>query len=192
MSQSLTISVLGKQYQLPFVRPYINWVHQRVEVFFRHDGENASVYVVHDDEEIQAPLATPEDVTEAGTYAAVSETDRAEDIDRAASQTFATFNAAAVYGTDEPYIPRQGAPFEDQDIAARLREDGSPSFAADPELTRFAVISLLRQAGQIGMGKLSTDELTMIKSIMQGHATVRRSALDFMLGQLPQSKVEEG
>lgn len=121
VTKNLQFRLNGKVFQLPYKRPFINWVDAKIEAFW-YPGSEDVVTVVYDfhEEEIRA-LAPVIDI--ALDYKSVAKTEREERLEEVAGQNYKAVNFPELYrDSSVPYVPRKGAEFDDTRIAEKERE----------------------------------------------------------------------
>ncbi|MGE0680014.1 MAG: hypothetical protein AB7P69_03750 [Candidatus Binatia bacterium] len=191
---NLQLSLHGRVYQLPYERPYINWVGLKVEVYW-YPGQADKISVVYDHHEAEISALAPV-IDLALDYKRAPKTDREERVAILAQHNFSTVNIPDMYNTDLPYLPKKGAQFESAQIAAKTitTDDGvvRPSFAPVRWLNRFDVARDIRAAGYVldsgqtdmalvdafmnGREQITDEEL---KSALQQHAPGKTGTEDF-------------
>lgn len=151
---NLQISFNGRKFQLPYRRPFINWVECKVQVYW-HPHNLDKVMVCYDSQEIE--LGTPI-IDIGGEYRSVAKTDLEEKIEDVSGQNYSTVNFATIYRDDSvPYVPRKGEEFDEKKIAKKEREASGvsgeaserPRYSFSPEryLDRISAFVELRNSG---------------------------------------------
>lgn len=160
VTKNLQFRLNGKVFQLPYKRPFINWVDCKIEAFW-YPGSEETVTVVHDfyEEEITAQAAV---IDVALDYKSVATTDRDERLAEIGGRSYKDVNFAEIYrdSKDVPYVPRKGEEFDEKRIAEKEREasDNSQpetrnaeqprySFAAERYFSFISAIVELRSSG---------------------------------------------
>lgn len=119
VNRFLQIQLNGKLFQLPYKKPFINWVDAKVEVFWQR-GHEEQIRVVYDnhDEELRS-LAPVVDI--ALKYKKVAETERDKKLEALKAQNYSTVNFPQMYAPDKdlPYLPRKGEAFDETRIAEK-------------------------------------------------------------------------
>lgn len=180
VSRNLQIALNGKTFQLPYRRPFLNWVGAKVEVYWvpGHEETISIVYDHHEEELSAMPLV----VDTALDYKRAPQTDH--ETRRAALDevNFSKLNVPALWNDTLTYLPKKGEKFDDTKIAAKVVEqpDGTtrPSFAPMRWLTRGEVRADLAKLDLMSDdGKLSEAEITLLATIMQGRPTISEDEL---------------
>ena len=131
---NLQISLNGRKYQLPYRRPFINWVGCEVECFW-HPRNQDKVVVCYDFQEVElgAPI-----IDIGGEYKAVPKTEREKKVEEITGQDYSKVNFATIYRDDSvPYVPRKGAEFDEKRIAER-EATGNRQQATGPDERRYS------------------------------------------------------
>lgn len=169
---NLQISLNGRAYQLPYERPYLNWVGLKVEVYW-HPTQADKVSVVYDHHEVEVGALAPV-VDLAMDYKRVAATDREQRVEELKQINFNAVNIPEIYNTDLPYLPRKGKAFDGVAIAAKTitTEEGvtRPSFAPVRYLSRFEVARDIRAAGYLL--ETGQTDMALVDWIMDGREQI--------------------
>jgi len=144
VKKNLTFSVDAHIYRLPEKKPFIDWIDEKIDVYWQ-PGNYSTVFAVFGAREIELAENTAEIVRPAFSYPREEREATAVESARAAAGE-ADYSSIKLYATDgiqnpkskiqnPSYLPRKGQEFDDSKIAEKtvVGEDGRkrPSFAPE-------------------------------------------------------------
>lgn len=186
---NLQIQLNGKVFQLPYRKPFINWVQAKVEVFWKR-GHEDTIRVVYDnhDEELQAMAPVVDLALE---YKSIEQTAREKKLEELKAQSYSSVNFPAIYTPEKqlPYLPRKGEAFDETRIAEKLipspstaegKGEGAswkPSLAPERWLTRIETILELQQR-EFFQKPPSPGDLAWLAGVMAGRDKISQTEID--------------
>ena len=153
---NLQFQLNGKVFQLPYRKPFINWVDAKIEAYW-YPGHEEAVTVVYDFHEEEIKTLAPI-VDMALEYKRIETTDRERLVEEAKGVNYSAVNFPQMYKPEKdlPYVPRKGEQFDETKIAEKKvrkqnattgEEEWKPSFAPEHWLTRIEAWFYLKAEG---------------------------------------------
>jgi len=179
--KNLQFQLNGKIFQLPYRKPFINWVDAKIEAYW-YPGQEEAVTVVYDfhEEEIKA-LAPVIDV--ALDYKSVEKTAREKRLEEIKGANYSKVNFPAIYTPEKelPYLPRKGEEFNERAIAEKTVDTGEgkrrPSFAPERWLVYVAAARQLQEEDFLSR-PLSAAEQAWLKGKFAGRQKISETELN--------------
>jgi transposase InsO family protein len=182
---NLQIDLNGKKFQLPYRKPFINWVGAKIEVYW-YPGHEEKISVVHDhyEEEIEA-LAPIVDI--GLQYKSVEKTDREKRLEELNEQKYSAVNFPQIYSPDRDlvYVPRKGEAFDEKQIAEKRvpvsehehETRTRPSFASERYLGYIEAASELQDKEFLSR-PITAAERAWLRGIFNGRGQISETELN--------------
>lgn len=191
----LTFSIDGHTYRFPPTRPYVDWVKQKIEVYWR-PRQYERVIAVRGYHEVE--------LHELATVVPLSH-NRTEFAQTTLQETRASLAGVEVRPQERralaapqtvAYLPKKGEQFDDTQIAAKTvaQPDGTqrPSFAPMRWLNKIEVRRELSALGLMSDAKLSDAERALLASLMHDRDTISEDELTTHLTRLRGDRARTG
>jgi hypothetical protein len=188
---NLQFQLNGKVFQLPYRKPFINWVDAKIEAYW-YPGHEEAVTVVYDfhEEEIKALAPIVDTALE---YRRIETTDREKAIEQFKGVNYSSVNFPQMYKPqkDLPYLRRKGDMFDESKLAEKKvrkqnamtgDDEWKPSFAPEHWLEFIPALIHLRNEGFFGEDKQITDaDKVWLKGLFSGRAKISETELQDQL-----------
>ncbi|HWP58990.1 MAG TPA: hypothetical protein VNL14_13945 [Candidatus Acidoferrales bacterium] len=195
--KNLTFSIDRHLYRLPERRPYIDWIDEKIDVYWL-PGDYSKVYAVFRSDEIEVEENKAAIVRPAFSYPREEREATAVEAARAAAAD-QSYPGMKLYSTDPgrtAYLPRKGEAFDEKRIAEKtvIGADGKerPGFSAEKQLNKFEIILRLKSHGLIVNSPPSSAERFWVDSIMKGREQIGESELNRIVAEALERDLAEG
>ena len=196
VSKNLTFSIDRHLYRLPEQRPYLDWIDQKIEVYWE-PGNYSKVFAVFGAREIELAENTAEIVRPAFSYPREEREPTAVETARAAAAG-QDHSGMKLYATDgkvsgamterlltpspiPSYLPRRGEAFDETKIAEKSVVGADlrvrPSFAPERWLVYVAAARQLQEEGFLSR-PLSGAEQAWLKGLFAGREKIAETELN--------------
>ncbi|OGS05709.1 MAG: hypothetical protein A3G41_08845 [Elusimicrobia bacterium RIFCSPLOWO2_12_FULL_59_9] len=175
---NLQIELNGRKYQLPYRKPFINWVGVKIEVYW-YPGKDDTISVVYDHHEEEVRAMAPV-VDLAMEYKKIAATDREKRLAELKGANYSAVNFPAMYAPEKdlPYLPKRGQEFDDKRISEKSRPDGRPSFTPEVYLDEVEAAFALKKAGFFDGDKAQREaDRAWLKALFSGREKIPESEL---------------
>jgi hypothetical protein len=194
VNRNLQIHINGKVFQLPYRKPFINWVEAKVEVYWRQGHEDMiSIVYDHHEEELRS-MAPVVDI--ALEYRSVEKTEREKRLEALEGASYSGVNFPAIYTPERelPYLPRKGQEFDETRIAEKsveIQAGSRPSFAPERWLN-YPMAARELQGEEILSRPLSPADQAWLKGIFGDREKISESEIRENVARLKEGRLSTG